>query len=210
MVLIIYGFPASTCTRTVAAVCKEIGLEYKLVLVPFPEVKSAENLARNPFGQVPTIDDDGFELFESRAICKYLAAKYGKHTTLIPTSQDLQEWAIFESAVNFEQHQFDEYARNIAIEKLFTPYVPQQPNEERLTKLFATLESKLEAYDKILSKRKWLAGENITLADLFHLPFAYMLETKVGSDVLQKRPNVARWWNELVGRPSWQAVKDGA
>jgi len=37
-----------------------------------------------------------------------------------------------------------------------------------------------------------------------------MLESAAGYQVLQERPNVARWWNEIKSRESWQAVKDSA
>ena len=52
--------------------------------------------------------------------------------------------------------------------------------------------------------------QTFTLADLFHLPVGYVLDTAAGSDELQKRPNVARWWKDISSRPSFQPVKDSA
>lgn len=65
-------------------------------------------------------DDDGFILFESRAIARYIIAKYPKHgPELIPT--DLKAHAKFEEAASIEAFDFDPYAGKILAEKLFNP-----------------------------------------------------------------------------------------
>jgi glutathione S-transferase len=53
-------------------------------------------------------------------------------------------------------------------------------------------------------------NKKISLADLFTIPHGALLKA-ARVDILEdtKRPNVARWWKEITGRPSWQAVKDG-
>ena len=55
------------------------------------------------------------------------------------------------------------------------------------------LEAKLDVYDQILSKQKYLGGDEVTLADLFHLPYGSLLE-KQGIDYLVsgRVPNVTR------------------
>jgi glutathione S-transferase len=50
--------------------------------------------------------------------------------------------------------------------------------------------------------------QEVTLADLFHLPYGSMLAV-AGSDIMSTKPNVARWFNSLSARQSWVAVKDG-
>jgi glutathione S-transferase len=55
----------------------------------------------------------------------------------------------------------------------------------------AELGKKLDVYEQILSKQKYLAGDEVTLADLFHLPYAELLP-KAGAKVFEERPNVSR------------------
>jgi glutathione S-transferase len=68
----VFGHPMSTCTRKVLTTVNELGLPHEFVVVDFAtgEHKQPAHLSRQPFGQVPAIDDDGFALYESRAICR--------------------------------------------------------------------------------------------------------------------------------------------
>lgn len=70
------------------------------------------------------------------------------------------------------------------------------------------LEAVLDVYEVLLSKSAYLAGDELTLADLFHLPLGASLAPS-GVKLLEeegKRPNVARWWKKVTGRESWKAV----
>lgn len=60
--------------------CEEAGLPYQVKATPF-EDRGAEHFARQPFGQIPFLDDDGITVFESGACLLYLA---GKSEALMP------------------------------------------------------------------------------------------------------------------------------
>ncbi|KAG1759249.1 glutathione S-transferase [Suillus occidentalis] len=209
----LYGFPPSTCTRLVALVCKEKEIPYELISVNLAkgEQKHASFTAVQPFGQVPYIDDDGFVLYESRAIARYLSKKYpNQGTSLIPT--DPKAEALFEQASSIEIFNFNAFVAPIVFEKVFKPRRGLQPNEERVSELLGQLQSKMDAYDLILGKQQYLAGDSVTLADLSHLPYGtafYGLGAGF-ADVFESRPNLARWWKDISNRPAWLAVKDGA
>jgi glutathione S-transferase len=68
------------------------------------------------------------------------------------------------------------------------------PDEARVTEYTTTLASKLEGYERILAKQKYIAGDELTIADIFYLPHGSIVET-VGIHLLSdetKYPNVAR------------------
>ncbi|KAJ7159702.1 glutathione S-transferase [Mycena filopes] len=208
----LYGFRLSSCTRRVAVVCKELNVPYELINVDIlkGEQRSAEHLARQPFGVVPTIEDDGFDLFESRAIARYIVAKYGAGSTLVPDPKDIVATAKFEQAVSIENNNFDPTAGQLMLELVLKPYRGIPTDTERAATLVATMDSKLDAYEKMLGKHKYLGGDTLTLADLFHLPWFSGLLDQAKLDLLRSRPNVARWWSEISARPAWLAVKDSA
>ena len=118
------GFALSNYHNKVKLALLEKQVPFELVPVDFAagEHKSAAHLARQPFGQVPYIDDDGFVLYESRAICRYIAAKYrNQGATLLPDPTDLKALALFEQAASIEVSNFDGPASRIAIQRIFRP-----------------------------------------------------------------------------------------
>ncbi|EJF59314.1 thioredoxin-like protein [Dichomitus squalens LYAD-421 SS1] len=218
MVVKIYGSPIAVCTKRVLVVAEELKVPYELICVDYKkgELKSPEYLAHHPFGQIPYIEDGGFELFESRAICRYLALKYGGVGKLVPAQSDIEASAKFEQAVNVENNDFEPSALVIGIESVYKPLQGLQTDTAAIEEKRVVLEGKMDGYEALLSKTKFLAGEEISLADLFHLPLGSLLKVP-GIDCLESSrwPNVARrvdlitrvvWWKEISSRPTWEKV----
>jgi len=177
--------PSSTYTRLVAMIAKERNIPYEFIPVDLQkgDHKQPAYLEHHPFGQVPYItvrhlspfpgshrcsalcadsyllveqQDDGFELFESRAICRYLAT-LGSGPELIPT--DPKARAKFEQAASMEYAQFDPIGFALFWERVIKQYNGQTTNEERVKELMAQFETKLDGYETILRKQKYLAGD---------------------------------------------------
>lgn len=72
MVLKLYGSAMATSRVLVTILEKELPYELILIDISKGEHKTDEFKKLQPFGQVPALDDDGFLMFESRAICRYL------------------------------------------------------------------------------------------------------------------------------------------
>ncbi|KAI5123005.1 hypothetical protein M0805_007627 [Coniferiporia weirii] len=210
MVLKIHGIILSTCTQAVVTTLKEIGVPYEILPVDFAggEHKSAKYLAnKQPFGQIPVlIEEDGFQLYESRAIARYVIAKYAPESALVPTG-DLKKFGRFEQAASIEVNNFFPYAMGLSLEKVFKPMKGVKGNDERAEEHAKTLEEKLKVYEVILGKQKYLAGDEFTLADLLHLPYGEVITNGVGFTGLTATPNVARWWADISSRPSWKSTK---
>ncbi|KAJ7451460.1 glutathione S-transferase 1 [Mycena galericulata] len=73
-ILKLYAHPHTTCTRRVATTLHELKVPFELIVIDWQngEHKTAAYLEKQPFGQIPYIDDDGFILYETRAICRYI------------------------------------------------------------------------------------------------------------------------------------------
>jgi len=204
----LHGHPRSVCTRRVALVAKERNIPYEFVPIDLAtgEHKRPAHLEHQPFGQVPYItQDDGFELFESRAIGRYLAV-LGSGPELIPTDPKAQ--AKFEQAASVEYAQLEPISGGLIEEKVVKQFLGQTTDEGRVKALVVQLEDKLDIIDAILSKQKYLAGD-ITLADLFIIPTLALIFELLGLGNLEKRLHIQRWWEEISSRPTWQAVKNG-
>ncbi|PPQ66631.1 hypothetical protein CVT24_006923 [Panaeolus cyanescens] len=211
MVVKVYG-ALTAMVWLVICVLKEKNVPYELIDVDLAsgEHKSPAFLQKHPFGQTPYIDDDGFILYESRAICYYIVVKYGNQGTpnLVPPPSDLQATALFQQAVMVESHNFHIYAQPAVKERIYHPfYYATECNTALYNQYLSTLEEKLEAYNGILGRQKYLAGDTLTLADLYHLPYGTLLNEIPGCEVMRKYPNVARWFDELSSRQSWREIQ---
>ncbi|KAF5361852.1 hypothetical protein D9756_002057 [Leucocoprinus leucothites] len=204
MVLKIYGHPLSTPSKLVAAICyeKEVPFEFITLDLLKGESRNPEHMARNPWGKVPVIDDDGFILYESRAIARYIADKYAaKGPQLIPS--DIHKRALLEQAISSEAFTWDRAMLPILLEAVYKKYQGLESDPAKVEELTKTLCESLDVYEKILAKQKYIAGDELTIADFYFLPAGSGIQS-VGINVLQERPNVARWFNETSSRSSWQ------
>jgi len=171
MVLKLYGVYRSPWVCLVATVLREKQVPFELVSVDLAsgEQKTPEYLEKHPFGQVPYIDDDGFILYESKAICYYIASKYpNQGTPLLPTG--IQANALYQQAVFVELSHFHQYGVLAAQEILVKKKQGLTPDMEVFAKYMAEMSTKLEVYDKILSKQKYLLGDEISLVDFLSSP----------------------------------------
>ncbi|KAH0538973.1 hypothetical protein FGG08_004488 [Glutinoglossum americanum] len=206
MVLQLYGIPYSTCTQRVLITLHEKGVPYEINAVNLATGahKDPEYMKKQPFGQVPCIDDD-----ESRAICRYLAIKYADQgTPLIPPQSDLQATALFEQAASVEQADFDAFAGKLVFERVFKKkYSGLQPNEEMANNLQTELGKRLDVYDQILSRQPYANGSEFSLADIFHIPYGSLLAAADAGELIPERPHVKAWWDRITGRESWAKTK---
>ncbi|KAJ6498384.1 glutathione S-transferase [Mycena vitilis] len=129
-------------------------------------------------------------------------------SSLVPNPKDIV--AKFEQAAAIENNNFNPTGGALVVELFWNPSNGTPTDLEHVKSLVKTMERKLDAYEKILSRQKYLADDELSLADLFHLPFAHSLIEVDKMDLVSSRPNVARWYKDISARPSWQAVKDAA
>ncbi|GAA0158757.1 transferase [Lithospermum erythrorhizon] len=112
MVVKVYGTVNAACPQRVM-VClieKEVDFEVIHVDLETGQQKQPQFLLRQPFGQVPAIEDGDFKLFESRAIARYYATKYADQgTNLLGTT--LEERALVDQWLEVEGHNFNNLKR---------------------------------------------------------------------------------------------------
>ncbi|KAF5344199.1 hypothetical protein D9756_011331 [Leucocoprinus leucothites] len=199
MVVKLYGWFSSTPCLTVALILheKKVPFEWIDVDLPKKEQKCSEYLAKVPLGMVPAIDDDGFVMNESRAIARYLDEKYpNQGTQLYP--KDLKKRAIADQAIWSEWFHFFQNGGNMCCQvlnmRLFGLPTDVDDVEERKERLLATM----DIYEGILAKQRYIAGDELTIADLVHIPVSSRLLEEVGVKLGEGRPNVQRWLDELL------------
>ncbi|KZO98456.1 glutathione S-transferase [Calocera viscosa TUFC12733] len=202
----LYGSELSTCTQRVELILKEKDVPYIFIPINMKEKeqKSEAHIARQPFGQVPALVDGSMQLYESRAIGRYIAASYPfRGVQLYPTS-NLTRMAWTEQAVSVEMSDFDPVLSGLLSEMI---YKSSRPDMKRVQYLKDQLKVKMEGYERILSKQKYLAGDALTIADLFHLPVGTSAMKKLDLIWYDGFPSVERWWKDISSRPAWKEIE---
>ncbi|XP_014550034.1 hypothetical protein COCVIDRAFT_116750 [Bipolaris victoriae FI3] len=203
MVLKVYGSAMATSRVLTTLIEKELPYEFIKVDISKGEQYHEDYKKLQPFGKVPVLDDDGFIMYESRAICKYLDKKYPSGKKLIPES-DAAAYGRFEQACSMEQSYFATAAETVGIELFIKPMKGLgEPDMVRVAQAEADFDKVLSVYEEILAKQKYLAGDKFTLADLFHLPNGAAMKAGKWNEIFSKHPNVDRWFKGLQARESW-------
>ncbi|UKZ53279.1 hypothetical protein TrVGV298_007071 [Trichoderma virens] len=215
MALKLIGTPKSSCTLKVLLTLAEKGIsDYRFIDIDLMkgEQKLPGYLAKQPFGVVPILEDGDISLYESRAICRYLAKKYENlGTALIPDLSDLKTMGHFEQWASVEMANFDALARPLQWEVIFKPLAGEPKNEQLIHSLVDTLAQKLDVYDKaILAEQKYMAGNTFSIVDIFYMPLMSYLFRMGFGDMITDRPNVKAWWESVSSRDSWKQFGVGA
>ena len=173
---------------------EEAGLPYEQTLIGPDDQKSAEYRKRQPFGQVPVLDDGDFTLFESGSIVMYIAEKSG---TLLPT--DPQGRARTLTWMFAALNSIEPYVANLNAIDLFAP------NEEwaklRRPGAEAALRGRLESLSNALGDRQHLEGDTFTAGDLLMITvLRFLRHTAIVADY----PNLAAYKDRGEGRPAFQ------
>lgn len=193
----LHGHPFSTCTRKVLFTLRETKTPFELSVVDFAkgEHKAPPHLAYQPFGQVPAIDDDGFVLYESRAIARYLDAKAGH--PLSPSA--LQDHARMEQWISVETSNFAPHAMKFVYQHVFK----REQTPEALETAKKGLDLACTVLDKNLVDKAFLCGDALTLADIAFAPYLGYAMGTPAKDILGAHPHVMAWWNRVAERPAW-------
>jgi glutathione S-transferase len=202
MPVILHGPAYSTYARTARLALEEKGVGYDLNEVDILSGKghAPEHLARQPWGKVPAFEHDGFALFETFAITRYVDEAF-PGPALQPS--DAKSRARMTQICGI----IDSYAYDAMIGKLFWQevIVPMQggtPNSELVAEGLKASEQALTVIEGLMGG-DLLCGNAVTLADLHLLPpVEYLRMTKGGAAAFAARPKLAAWWERMNARPS--------
>ena len=195
----IWGRTNSVNVQKVLWCCAELGITYQRIDagMHFGVVTTPDYLALNPNALVPTIEDDGFVLWESNVIVRYLASRYG-NGSLYPA--DIQMRFAAEKWMDWQATTLWPTFRAVFMGLVRTP--PERRDHAAIAAGQQESLRVLGALDGQLARTRFVAGESLTMGDIpvgasIHRCFALGTER-------EKLPNVARWYDELTERAGYR------
>jgi len=200
---IVHSHPGSPFGRSVMATLEEKGEPFQLArLVP----KSPEHLALHPFGRMPIFEHDGFRLYETQAILRYL-------DRVLPTPpltpgdprcaarmdqvMNINDWYLFQGVGNV-----------IVFHRVVGPRVMgTTPDEDAIKGAMPKAQLVFDELARLLAQQPYFAGEAISLADLMIAPaMEFFTQTPEWSVLGAPHANLVAWLARMQARSSMKAT----
>ncbi|MER8506499.1 glutathione S-transferase family protein [Mesorhizobium sp. M0199] len=194
---VVYGADYSVYVRIVRLVLEEKGVGYELVPV---DIFAADGIPgwyfeHQPFGRIPAFEHDGFRLYETGAIARYVAEAFDG-----PALQPVE--ARPRSRMNQITGLLDAYAYramvwDVAVERLEkTP-----PDEAVIANGLRQARTALQALSSLKAEGPWLLGTELTLADLHAAPIiGYFVKVAEGRKLLAEFADIQDWYVRIAAR----------
>jgi glutathione S-transferase len=195
----ILGRKNSSNVQKVLWACDEVGVAFERedYGLQFGKNKEPAYLAMNPNGTIPTIIDNGFVLWESNVIVRYIGAKYGLGKIM---PQDIQERFVAEQWMDWQQT-----VANPAINPVFQGMVRTKPEDRDIAAIRVArdkLAAAMAILDGRLAKAAYLAGLRFSVADI---PLGIITYRWYTMDIERENyPNVRAWYERLCERPAFK------
>jgi glutathione S-transferase len=196
----IWGRKNSSNVRKPLWVAEELGLAYEAIDAggAFGVVDTPQYRAMNPNGRVPVIEDDGFVLWESNAIVRYLLGKHAPNSTWY--SADPQARAIADKWMDWTTSSFAGPFRTVFWGVLRTPADKQ--DWSAINAAIKECTELLSMADEALASQPYLSGQDIGMGDIPLGSFIYAwFEMPI-----ERAPqaHLQAWYERLKQRPAYQ------
>jgi glutathione S-transferase len=202
----VHSIPGSPFGRAVLATLEEKGASYRLSPVAPGTFRSPQHLARHPFGRVPVLEHDGFLLYETQAILRYLdrvlptpslTPADPKHAARMDQVMNVNDWYLFQGVGNV-----------IGFHRVVGPrLMGLKPDEAAIEAAMPKARAVFAELARLLGGQPYFAGEAISLADLLVAPqIGFFTHTPEWSVLGVPHPDLVAWLARMEARPSLKAT----
>lgn len=197
---ILYGADYSVYVRIARMALEEKGIDYELVPL---DIFAADGipawyLEHHPFGRIPAFEHDGFRLYETGAIARYVDEAFDG-PALQP--KDPRARATMNQIIGMlDAYAYRSMVWDVAVERL----EKETPDEALIAGGLSQASTALQALSSLKASGPWLMGDQLTLADLHAAPIiAYFLKVIEGQKLLARFADIRDWYARVVERPSF-------
>jgi glutathione S-transferase len=198
------GIPGSPFMRAVLITLIEKGAPYKLIPVAPGQHKAPEYMALHPFGRIPVIEHEGFVLYETQAILRYLDRVYPAPAL---TPADPKVAARMDQAMNISDwYLFRQAGIPIGFNRVVAPRIGAPVNEAVVAAALPEARTCFANIETFLGDRPYMAGDQLSLADLHMAPQVDMLADCAEGAEMLAGTRLAAWLERMRARPSVAAT----
>ena len=202
----VHTVPGSPFARAVLATLEEKGAAYQIAPVAPGTFQSPQHLARHPFGRVPVMEHDGFRLYETQAILRYL-------DRILPapalTPADPRRAARMDQVMNINDwYLFPGVGSVIVFHRVVGPRVMGlTPDEAAIASAMPKARTVFSELARLLGEQPFFTGDALSLADLMVAPaVGFFTLTPEWTELGAPHANLVAWLSRMEARPSLKAT----
>ena len=198
----IYGPPQSSYVRSARMACEEKGVPHTVEPVEFG---SEAHLALHPYAKVPAMQHGDVKLYETSAICRYIDKAFNG-PSLQPS--DPHAYGVMEQWISMVNcYIYDDAIKRYVLQYIFPKGADGQPDRTTIDAALPDIERDLDQLNDALGSGIHIAGDALSLADLFVAPILfYLRQFPESGEMVQARANIVRAGGAMHDRPSFQAT----
>jgi glutathione S-transferase len=203
---VVHSVPGSPFGRSVLATLEEKRASYRFAPVAPGSMKTPEYLKLHPFGRVPVLAQEGFLLYETQAILRYLDRVLPQPPL---TPSDARRAARMDQAMNVNDwYLFNGVGNVIVWQRVVGPRVMGlAPDEEAIRAAMPRAHAVFDELARLLGAQPYFAGDQLSLADLMLGPAIEFFTIVPEWSVLgAPHANLVAWMKRMQDRPSMMAT----
>jgi glutathione S-transferase len=203
---IVYGPAGSTYVWSVRLALAEKGVAHELVEVGSGAHREEPHLSRHPFAKLPAFEHDGFMLYETQAILRYIDEGF-MTSPLQPT--DLHQFSRMNQIIGIvDAYAWPSIAAGILFNRMLAPRLGMAVDEAAIEAALPRARLCLSEIARLMGNEPFLAGDRLSLADLMVIPlFYYFSRLPEGEKPFADNPSLLPWIRRMEERQSFQVTK---
>jgi glutathione S-transferase len=203
---IVYGLALSSYVWSTRMALAEKGVAHEWVEVPFGDHREEPHLSRHPFAKVPAFEHDGFTLYETQAILRYIDEGFPV-APLQPT--DLHQFSRMNQIMGIvDAYAWRAIAAGVLVNRVLKPRLGLPADEAAITAALPQARLCISEIARLMGEEPYLAGDRVSLADLMVIPLFYLFgKLPEGEAPLAEHPNIRPWMRRMEERQSFQVTK---
>ena len=205
---VVHGAAYSVYVRIVRLTLEEKGVAYRLAEVDVfaPDGPPDEHMRRHPFGKIPVFEHDGFSLYETGAIARYIDEAFAG-PSLVPA--DARSRARMNQIIGvLDAYAYPAMVWGVYVEAVAKPAEGVEPVAGLLERGLERSRTVLQALDGLMIDGGFPDGAALSLADLHAAPmFAYFAAAPAGAAMIADHPRLAAWCDRMAARQSMMATR---
>jgi glutathione S-transferase len=203
--VIVHGVPGSPYVRAVLLTLEEKPVPYRLAAMAPGTLKQQPHLSRHPFGRIPAFEHDGWMLYETQAIMRYV-------DEIMPGKQLQPQEPRAAARMNQVMGITDWYlmpqgSMTITFNRVVAPRFNRSVDEQKVIQAVPNARICIAEISRLLNGHPWMAGDALSLADLLLAAHLSMFaQAPEGQEMLLQHENLRGWLERIETRPSMVAT----